>query len=530
VKNVDASAYPDTLQCPYPECPGARAEADVRGEVVACPKCGRLAARCPHGSARRCPTLNRALARHCRCCGRPLPAGWAQQRWALDLPAARGPADNGTARRGLALEKDRQVVLSLKGWLQFRPWPGGWPLTLLEAGGRLWVGAPDSSYLSVDPFLPARGPAPVSGGPLWPEAAPLRLRARAAGPWLVLYADPGIRVLNLLAVDDPRHREHYTAPVWTARPDERLASEPVLLRHAGDGLGQGGRTLAWATHGPRGLSLWLVPLALAADHRAPPRQLLLPMVTVRTFVAGEPPAQVVLAEAPLGARDGLFLCTPQHLWLADVPAPGARDLPRLQKLLSKPRFLINHQDMPGLVFVPGAPADGTEPRGTLFVAHRGGEGPSAQDLLEVVTISERGLVENFSGLDQGGVPVDALRTPGEREVLALAGRTLLRCDAHGNQVRVLTSEYLLGTMRGHVYRDLAVCTGFDAAPGQGHFVTMLVDLADNALVTNGLLLADSLEAHPVLLGSHLFTLERVDGDLCLTRRRLPAPPKSAAPP
>jgi hypothetical protein len=102
-----------------------------------------------------------------------------------DLAAAGRGADNGSTRRALVLEKDPEVVLSLKGWLQFRSWPGGWPLTLLEAAGRLWVGAPDSSFFSVDPFRSAKGPAPVPGRPLWPEARSVRVRARSAGPWLV---------------------------------------------------------------------------------------------------------------------------------------------------------------------------------------------------------------------------------------------------------------------------------------------------------------------------------------------------------
>jgi hypothetical protein len=521
VPKADPAVYPDQLQCPYPGCGGALPEAEMKAEVIPCPKCRRLAARCPHGHSRRCPTLNRALACHCRNCGQPLVMGWAQGRWALDLPAASQGADNGSARRTLVLEKEPHVVLSLKGWMQFRSRPGSWPLTLLEAAGRLWVGAPDGSYFSVDPFRMPRGPAPVCGEPLWREAPSVRLRARSAGPWLILYADRGIHVLNLLAVDDPRHREHYTTPLWSASAGERLASEPVLLRYSVEGLDQMGRLLAWMTHGPEGLSLWLAPLVLSADRRAKKRKWHLKVMGVRPFTAGEHPAQVVLAEAPLGSRDALFVCTPQDLWLLEVPLPASDDQPRLQKLLSKPRFLINHQDVPGLVFVRGAPpAEGEEPRGTLFVAHRDGEGPAAQDLLEIVTIQESGLVESFSGLDQGGVPLDALPGAGERQVLVLAGRTLLRCDAHGNQSRILTSEDLVGTLRGHVYQDVAVCTGFDASPGQSHWVTMLIDLAENARVTDGLLRTESLEAHPVLLGDHFFTLEWLAGELCLTSRRL----------
>lgn len=518
---VEAASYPEHLQCPYPGCAGAVAEAEIKNEVVACPRCDRLAARCPHGHSRRCPTLNRALARHCRNCGLKLDTDWARNQWSHDLAAAGHGADNGSVRRSLMLENDPQIVLSLKGWMQFRSWSGGWPLTLHEAAGRLWIAAPDSSLLSVDPFRSTQKTAPVSSEPLWPDARGLRVRAVSAGPWLVLHADRGIRLLNLLSVDAPRHREHYTSLIWTARPDERLASAPVFLRYSSEGLDSLGRLLAWTTHGSKGLSLWLAPLTLAGTQRVQPRQFILQNIPMRPLAPGASPDPVVLAAAPLGGRDALFLCTTQQLWLIEAPGPQSRELPRSQKLLSKPHFLLYNQDMVGMVYAPGSsPAEGEEPRGTLFVAYRDGEGPAAQDLLEIVTIGEQGLVENFSGLDQSGVPIDAIRTSREREVLTVAGGALLRCNAHGNQVRVLNSEYLLGMMRGHVYQDIAVCTGFDASPGQSHWVTMLVDLVEGSRITNGLLLTESLEAHPLLLGNFFFTLERVQGELCLTRRRL----------
>ena len=250
------------LRCPYADCSDPFA-AEPQDELLACPRCRRLAARCPHGGVPRCPTLNQPLAAFCRMCGKSLPDGWAQGQWRLDLARQVNRSNhNGAARLRLRLSADGERVFRFPDLGAFEHWHGAWPLPLQEVAGRLWISAPDTSILRVDPLRPLGAGAVVSTPPLWPKVGQLQVRCQASGPWLILWADRGIKVLSLLGPDDGGRAALTPTTLWEPRPNEQLAAEPVVLR-AWEGSRQR-RFVAWVSQQADALQLWVAPLALDA--------------------------------------------------------------------------------------------------------------------------------------------------------------------------------------------------------------------------------------------------------------------------
>jgi hypothetical protein len=438
---------------------------------------------------------------------------------------AAGPAPS----RSLRLEDPPQRVLCLDGYFPFDAW-AGWPLGFTESAGRLWIGTHDGRYLFIDPFRRSGDPKPVLSEWLWPDPGRLRLQACSGGIWMLLYSARGIKAVNLLHLDDPERARHYLPQtVWEANGTQQLASDPVLLSGpTGEGLDRLERTAAWITATAQGLVLWLARLSPAGEGRMRVRSFDLSTAGARLLTGEGTRARAVLTTAPLGDRDRAILCTRRGLCLVDIPFGAAKESPRLVPLLTKPQFLLRHQDIAGVVFVPGAPATTDEPRGTIFVGYRK-EAEAEAEALEVLTVSPRGLLEHFPCLDYAGLPLDAVRIASKRQALCLTGGALVLTDPVGAQTRVLANGYLPGTVRGHVYGPLAVCTGMEASEGQSHWFTLLADLRQHALIPQGLLVTEMLAAHPVVLGNYLFGLEVHDGQLHLTARRLDHHPAPSTP-
>jgi hypothetical protein len=225
-------------------------------------------------------------------------------------------------------------------------------------------------------------------------------------------------------------------------------------------------------------------------------------------------------------RDRLLLASEEGLWLLDpaaatgaAAADGRRSLEAVP-LLTGRRLLLSTHESPGVVIVPGAGgAPGEEAAGTAYVAAAGRE----REELCAVLLSARGPVSRFAGHDQGGIPLAGVTLRGRRLLLCRAGRSLLLCDAIGQQTRVATSDALPWTSRASVHGRVALCTGRDAADGSGRGFVQLWDLGEeNGLIDQGV--SDGLAAHPLLVGRYLFLVEVLQSEgrptLWLTRRRL----------
>ncbi len=121
------------------------------------------------------------------------------------------------------------------------------------------------------------------------------------------------------------------------------------------------------------------------------------------------------------------------------------------------------------------------------------------------------------------MPLDSLTLRGRRLLLCRAGRSLLLCDAIGQQTRVATSDALPWTARADAHGRVAICSGHDASEGTGRWFVQLWDLGgENTLIDQSV--TEALAAHPLLVGRYLFTVEALQAQgrhtLWLTRRRL----------
>jgi hypothetical protein len=508
------------MQCPYPDCSGLLPGTTRGGELLVCSVCSRLVARCPRqGKEGRCRALNRPLARFCRYCHEPFGSGWAQARWLRDLLDPRGgqPRPNGDNPHTLS---EPENLLCLDDYLDPASW-GTSPMGFAEMGGRLWIGANDGRSLFVEPFLPAESARPPLVERAWADDGPLRLRARCSGMWMLLYCERGVQVLNLLGIDDPQNPAGRPVPLGAVPPGQRLISEPILLR-IGDRSGPE-RAAAWITSNGEELTLWWA--VLSPDGGQPLEALATPLATEN----GSPLAvlgdqeRVALITAPFPRRDLALLCTRQGLWLFRLPTGRNESGVRPSRMLSCHRFLINmHNDMPGVVFLPGETGgNGGEFSGSVFVSC---QEPDGRETLYGLTITPKGAAP--FPYEHGGIPLATVDVAGRHEVLVLAGSSLVLCNLMGQQTVVKNSPVLAGTLHAHAYGRFVAVTGLDAAAGQSRWFTLLLDWQEGAIVY--LQPSDTPAAHPVLLGSYLFTLEtakagtagRSREGLCLLRRRL----------
>jgi hypothetical protein len=515
------TSSPTGLQCPYPDCSGLLPDTARGGELLVCSTCARPIARCPRqGKEGRCRALNRPLARFCRHCHEPLGSGWAQTRWLRDLLDPRAGPSRLPDDKPLTLGEPEKL-LCLDDYLDHASW-GTSPMGFAEMAGRLWIGANDGRSLFVEPFTPAGGARPPLVDRVWADAAPLRLRARSSGMWMLLYCEQGVQVLNLLGVDDPQHPAGRPVLLGAVPPGQRLVSEPILLR-VGDRTGPE-RAAAWITSSGDDLTLWSAVLSPTAEQTAEARAVPLTAENGSPLAALGDQERVALIAAPFPRRDLALLCTRQGLWLFRLPSGGKETAVRPSRMLSRHRFLINmHDDMPGVVFLPGETGgNGGELSGTVFVNC---QEPSGRETLYGLTITSKGVAP-FPYAEHAGIPLATVDVGGRNEVLVLAGSSLVLCNLMGQQTLVGTSHVLAGTIHGHVYGRLAACTGLDAAAGQSRWFLLLLDWQQGAIVH--LQVSDTRAAPPVLLGPYLFTLETVPVPaggrsrpaLCLLRRRL----------
>jgi hypothetical protein len=529
---ADTPAAGLALQCPYPNCPGTL-PASSGDELAVCPDCQRLSARCPRlGKGGRCPTLNRSLARYCRHCRQELGPGWAQALWARDLSARRtaglmGPAVPVPLRLTPALQEASQAerVLCLDGYAEFDRWDYR-PLHLAEAGGRLWLGAPDGRTLLVEPFHDRNRTPPVVSEPLWPGAARVRPRARASGLWLTASSEHGIKALNLLTLEDPGGTGETFLELWAPEAGERLLADAVLLRDSRNGLE---RVAVWLTAGPAGVTLWAAPLLVTYGRLPPPRRFALEE-SGRPLTL-EDSGRYVLTEAALAERDAALLAGAPGVWLLDVAAAvrgstpaasadGRRPLAALP-LLSGRNFLVSGGELPGVAFLPGGGTGKDEVCGTVFAAAAGAL-PGGPDELCAALVSPQGAAGHFACPGQGGIPLADVALGRGRGVLCRAGRSLLLCNPLGQLHRLATSDALPWVLRAHAYGRVAVCSGRDAAEGRGRWFVQLWDLEDDDTLIDQAF-TDQLPTHPLLLGRYLFGVEMLGEPgkqaLWLTRRQ-----------
>ncbi len=519
------------LQCPYAGCSGALSAKDA-GELAVCPVCQRLAARCPRlGKSGRCPTLNRCLARYCRHCRQELGPGWAQAQWARDLGVRRTAGLMGQAvpvplRLTPPLQPPEQAerVLCLNTYAQCDRWDYR-PLPLAEAGGRLWVGAPDGRTLFVEPFHDRNRTPPSVSEPHWPGSARPRLRAHTSGLWLTVSSEHGIKALNLLTLDDPGSADEDPIDLWLPEPGETLLAEPVLLRDSRNGLE---RLAVWLTNGPNGATLWTAPLLVTYGRLPAPRRYTL--TEGGQPLALEEASRFVLVPAALEERDAVVLASSQGLWLLDPAAEvrggasgsgatGRRPLAALP-LLSGRAFLVSAGDLPGVVFLAGGGTGRDEVCGTVFAAAAGPLRGGPEELCGAL-VTRHGAAGHFASPGHGGIPFTGVSLARGRGVLCRAGRSLVLCNALGQQHRIATSDALPWVMRAHAYGRVAVCSGRDAAEGRGRWFVQLWDLEDDDTLVDQAF-ADFLPAHPLLLGRYLFGIEALGEpgrqELWLTRR------------
>jgi hypothetical protein len=517
------------LACPYPGCAGLLAESDLREQLVVCPECHRLSARCTRqGSDGACRTLNRPLSGFCRHCRQDLGAGWAQAAWLTDALAHRSAAALGSAPAETALTLgDPEPVLSLRDWLPPDPL-AAWPMELCEAAGCLWIGARDGRYLFVEPFAD-RSPKPVlAREQLWP-GSPARLRATVSGSWMLVYSENGIKALNLLTLEGgaPGADRHLT--LWEAKDGQRLAAAPVLLQGApadGDPLTGQQRTAVWLTReGGQGLMLRAAPLVLG-DRRSGPSGWRLPEEPARGTASADDQDRAFLLRVPLGRRDRALLCRRGGLWLIDLLGSTGNNL-TLRPLLKERGAVTRPDDLPGAVFLPGqlsaATAQGDDPTGRVFVTCEDARG--GRRLFEV-SLAADGSVAAAPYGDYGGTPIDVAEARGLRGVLCHHGQALTLCNWMHQQVPAGSSMFLDGLARAHVYGRFAVCTGTTTEGVPPQWFLLLMDLergriADEAVIWPG------AAGHPVVLGRYLFILETLEPraggprpGLYLTRREL----------
>ncbi len=503
------------LPCPYPECVGLFHEAELTGELCVCGVCQRVAARCPrHGKHGRCRALNRPLARFCRHCRYELPDGWASAAWLRDLDAV--PQESLNLKPPLDQPGDARWVLYLDDYLP--PDTSDTAVSLLEAGGWLWLGAGGGRWLLVDPFSDINGARPLAFEQLWPGGARQLVRARHGGLWLVLYSQYGIKAVNLLALDDPRRDDYRPLFVWQPAAGEELLTDPVLLqvgRHCPE------RVAVWLAQSAAGLTLCASRLHPALDERC----------TVSRFTpddGGRPltaeDGRAVLRPVPLGERDGLLVATTQGVWLLTLPAelPDRPGPLAAVNLLRHRQLLVQVHEIPGVVLLPAEevhPGSADDLCGTVYVAAAGVGGEE----LWAVPFNRRGPVTPCAYRDPGGIPLDVVAVRGRRQVLCWAGPSLWLCDALGQQHRVVTNDLLAWALQAQVFGRVAVCAGRGATQGGPRWFAELVDLEQD----NGLLdvtVRDIPLAPPELLGRYVFTVEQVatQGRLrrWLTRREL----------
>ncbi len=353
-----------TLACPYPECPGVL-PGIVPEELVVCPDCHRLSAPCPAAGRRgRCATLNRPLTRYCRQCRYEFPPNWAATLWAEDAGGSRKAGAQPFSLE-TPLAKRGQPVLRLDSYLPCDAWDRR-PLGLALVGDWLWISGPDGRCLFVQPFHDRSRTPPVVPAPFWPAAALVHVRAHTSGVWMLLSSEYGVKVHNLLSLDDPGYGECRPRDLWQAEAGARPIADPVLLRDTPKGAE---RLAVWLTHGLTGVTLWAAPL-LVTHGRSPALRRYAPTCGGRPLSIRDG-QRAVLVPAPLPDRDRLLLATEDGLWLLDPgagapvpPGPDGRRQLDAAPLLEGRRLLVNINETPGVVFVPGGGA--TDDSGTVY--------------------------------------------------------------------------------------------------------------------------------------------------------------------
>ncbi len=498
------------LRCPYPNCPGTFEDKPDSPNLLICPdaKCQRPAARC---TARlrgvRCRGLNRPVARFCRVCRQVLEPDWARDAWLRDLLAR--PAES--AGR-LELDAAEPVVC-----LEDDPGRAHGDRTVIELGetaGRVWLGIGEGWLLLVDPF--ARGQPPLLARQLWLGDGNLRVRARSAGVWLVVYCEMGVSVLDLLRVDDrrPGFQQPVPYPLWDGQDEQRLVAEPVLLRcrpGAPDTVEGMDRVAVWATTGARGLTLWTARLSLS-DQSPPPVE----QIPLKPVPAG-PEGRVELVAASFGGRDGAVLCLPGGLIRLDLEVPDGPSNQAI-KLKTHPladathlapevsHFTTGSLERGGLVFVPESPGHASSAGGTIWVAGRHDGRSSRETLYRVAT----GAPPHVDAFPDAGLPLGVESFSGNQRVLCLTrhetGHALRLYNALGQVTMRADNQYLAHLQRAHVAGRLAVCSGMDVSPSGSRWFTLLADLARDDWVF-GLKVQNYPLPHPVLLGRNLFTVD-----------------------
>ena len=229
-------------------------------------------------------------------------------------------------------------------------------MEMLEAGGRLWVGAGDGRFLVAEPFADRTGEI-LHTEPLW-GGSPGRLQAVVSGTWLAMHADQGVWSANLLALDEPHGNGLNPQSLWMAGPGKRLAAAPILLaaKPTHSTIDHHDRLLVWLTEESAETVLYLATLSL--DPQKGPDVTAWPLGAEKHPGLGLAGKQcAVLLEASFGAAPGCLIVTRRGIWLIESLGAGVKYAPEhLVSQGSNLRVKTHQDDIPGVVFLKGGSA------------------------------------------------------------------------------------------------------------------------------------------------------------------------------
>jgi hypothetical protein len=462
----------------------------------------------------RCQALNRPLARFCRYCQEAFPDGWFAAALAAEVGASLGAGPGAGEPPALQLGPP-EPVLCLSDRLDRQEAP----LELREVSGRVWVGTSTGRFLMVEPFRTQPGETLLRRP--WPTTGRVHLRSQAAGVWLVLWCELGLQALDLLPFDGPVGQDFRFLPIWKAGPDERVVTDPALLRLPEDSDNPASgldRAVVWLTAGADGLALWTALLSINAARQPTPRRYPLKEVENAEQLGKVGPGELTLIPAPLKRRDLALLRSRRALCWVSLGTGDAADpvgKPRLLPVMGPPSdgrgflFGTGRTGLPGLFFVPSATPDeapaASRHLGQVFVAaQRDGEG-ERHDLYAISCGRSPGQ-SSFTRLGEG-IPFALTGAAGACEVLCLTATGLRRYNELGMTTLHYDNPLLRGAQRGQATERLVACSGIDASTGQPRWFTTLIDQRAGRLI-NQLASKEILPA-PILLGHHLIAVERI---------------------
>jgi hypothetical protein len=345
--------------------------------------------------------------------------------------------------------------------------------------------------------------------------------------WALLHSEAGVQAMSLLALDDPHREDHRPMPLWSARQDDWLASDPVVLRDEGREPEPPSYLAVWVSGGRDGLGLRWTRLASVSDG-AP--EVFTKHLTAAVGSGPELPegARATLVPVPRhGPTVHLILCTPRALWWIE-----GLESPRVTPIIERPWFVTGSLEMAGALFEPGSDED-EDRSGRLYIVHRDDSADGRERLRYVDIVLGRQVSFN-QFREPGGAPVGFVQIRGKKGVLCRSGRTLVLFRPGGQPSELARDDYLGRASRIQVYGGLALAWGAERFEARKMWFALVIDLLGDRVIGR---LTWDVPTPPLLpMGRYLFSVEetsderRADGnlptahrELFLTRRRVQDP-------